>query len=294
LAEIRIVTDSCAHFVRPTYAVDHRISVIPLRVQMGDSPAILREGVDRELDPEDFLRRIAAHNATTTTMPTLLPPTVDQFVELYTRLSKETDQILSIHVSRGMHSTWQNAKTAAETLLGRCNIAVLDSQTASIGQAVLVEHAVQLIREGKDLADIVRILRRGTGGVYCVFYVENLDYLEHSGLITVSQSALGTMLGIKPFLTIEEGILHPMEKVRTRSQAIDKLVEFIVEFGAVDRLVILQNTRSNTEQTRSLQERLAAELGGGPFPVVVYQPSLACFLGTDAMGVFVYEKAAGE
>ena len=97
------------------------------------------------------------------------------------------------------------------------------------------------------------------------------------------------MLDIKPFLTIEEGELMPMEKVRTQAQAIDKLVEFVSEFAAVEKLVILQNTPYPTDRTRLLQDRLAAEFPGTSFPVAIDGPSLAAMIGPDATGIVVCE-----
>ncbi len=81
-----------------------------------------------------------------------------------------------------------------------------------------------------------------------------------------------------------------MEKVRTKPQAIDKLVEFVTEFAAVDQLVVLQNTPHVTEQTRMLQERLALEFSPRLYPVVTYKPSLGTFIGPDAMGIIVFES----
>src|SRR5258708_1096965 len=130
--------------------------------------------------------------------------------------------------------------------------------------------------------------------IYAIFFVDSLDYLQHGGLVSESQAILGGMLGIKPFLTIEEGELITMEKVRTRPQAIDKLVEFVTEFSSVDYLVILQNTSHLTDQTRMLQERLALEFVDRPFPVVVYKPSLGTFIGPDAMGIIVFEGATED
>jgi fatty acid-binding protein DegV len=124
--------------------------------------------------------------------------------------------------------------------------------------------------------------------------VNSLEYLRHNGLLSEAQSILGTMLNIKPFLTIEDGELIPMEKVRTQSQAIDKLVEFVAEFSDVEELVILQNTPYATDQTRLLQDRLATEFPGHHFPVMMYGPSLATMLGPDGMGVVVHERLDPE
>src|SRR5260221_1249302 len=103
--------------------------------------------------------------------------------------------------------------------------------------------------------------------IYAIFFVDSLDYLQHGGLVSESQAIIGGMLGIKPFLAIEEGELITMVKVRTRPQAVDKLVEFVTEFATVDHLVILQNTPFVTEQTRMLQDRLALEFSDRSFPV---------------------------
>ena len=98
------------------------------------------------------------------------------------------------------------------------------------------------------------------------------------------------MLGIKPFLTIEDGNLVTMEKVRTRSQAVDKLVEFVTEFEAIEKLIIMQNSPYITESVRLLQDRLATVYGKRTYPTILYGPLLASYLGPDATGVIVLEK----
>jgi DegV family protein with EDD domain len=266
----------------PSVIQRYNITVVPLKIKIGSET--FREGVD--LDSPHFFRRVNESK----TPPVLLPPDEDQFAQVYARLNRETDRILSLHLSRQMHSTWQNAKAATQTLLGRCEIAVVDSQTTSVGLGLLIEAAAKLAEETDSLDDIVREVRAMMGHIYAIFYVESLDYLRHSGLVSESQAILGGMLGIKPFLTIEEGELITMEKVRTRAQAIDKLIEFVTEFSNVDQLVILQNTPHITEQTRNLQERLITEFSSRPFPLAVYSPSLGTFIGPDAMGIFVLEN----
>ncbi|MEP7287204.1 MAG: DegV family protein [Chloroflexota bacterium] len=281
-SKVRIVTDSSAHFTDPTFVQRHNITVVPLKIQIGAQ--VYREGIDLEAD--GFFRKV---NETKTT-PTLLPPSVEQFAEIYAKLNRETDRVLSLHLSRLMHSTWMNAKAATQTLLGRCEIAVLDSQTASIGLALLVEFAAKMAEQTDSLDEIVRAVRAMTARIYAIFYVDSLDYLYRGGLVSESQAILGGMLGIKPFLTIEEGELITMEKVRTKLQAIDKLIEFVTEFASVDQLVILQNTTHHSEQTRALLERLALEFSARAFPIVVYKPSLGTFIGPDAMGIIVCES----
>ena len=281
-SKVRIVTDSSAQFIDPSIIQRYNITVVPLTIEIDGQQ--YREGTD--IDSDKFFRKVVESQ----TKPLLIPPSVDEFAEIYARLNRETDQILSIHISRLMHNTWQNAKAATQTLLGRCEIAVLDSQTTSVGLSMLVEAAARLAEETRSLDEIVRAVRAMVERIYAIFYVESLAYLHKGGLVSESQAILGGMLGIKPFLTIEEGELITMEKVRTKPQAIDKLVEFVTEFAAVDQLVVLQNTPHVTEQTRMLQERLALEFSPRLYPVVTYKPSLGTFIGPDAMGIIVFES----
>ncbi len=281
--KIRIVTDSSAQFLDPSVVHRYNITVVPLEIRFGAQT--YREGVD--INADGFFRKLNESGP----LPALIAPSVDRFAEVYAHLNRETDQILSIHLSRAMHPTWQNAKSATQTLLGRCEIAVLDSQTASVGLGLLAETAARCAEQESSLDEVVRMVRKMIPRVYTVFYVETMDFLRRGGLVSESQAILGKMLGIKPFLTIEEGELITMEKVRTRLAAVDKLVEFVTEFSDVDNLVILQNTPHPTEQTRLLQERLSQEFSQrSSFPIAVYNPSLATFIGPDGMGIVVFER----
>jgi DegV family protein with EDD domain len=286
MGKVRIVTDSSAHFLHPEVIDRYEIEVVPLTIQLGTQT--FREGVN--LDADAFFR-LVSHNS----LPIkVLPPSVDDFAALYSRLNQQTDQILSLHMSHGLGETWEHARAATKTLLGRCEIAAIDSMTTSAGLAILAETAAKIAAKGASLDDLVREVRGMVSRIYMVFYVETLDYLRHNGLLGEAQSILGTMLNIKPFVTIEEGELIPMEKVRTQAQAIDKLVEFVTEFASIEQLIILQNTPYPSEAVRQLQDRLTTEFGGRSFPTMMYGPSLATMIGPDAMGVVVYEGLEDE
>ncbi|MBN2303547.1 MAG: DegV family protein [Anaerolineae bacterium] len=286
MGKVRIVTDSSAHFLHPEIIERYGIQVVPLTVHIGSQT--FREGID--LDSEAFFR-LVNHSQH---IVTLSAPPVETFAELYARLNRTTDEILSLHISRYMSQTWNNALAASKTLLGRCEIIALDSMTTSVGLAMLVETAAQAAEEGAPLEEIVRVVRAMLPHVYSVFYVDSLDYLRHNGLLSEAQSILGTMLDIKPFLTIEEGELIPMEKVRNQAQAVDKLVEFVSEFSSLNKLVILQHTPYPTDCTRQLQDRLSSEFPGRFFPTMMYGPSLAAQIGPNGTGVVVYENLDTE
>lgn len=281
MGKVRVVTDSSAHFLDPGVIDRYGITVVPLQIHFGNQHFL--EGVD--LDAEDFFHRVS-HGGP---LPKVVTASVADFAMAYEQLHRETDQIISIHRSRQLGPTWQNASAASRNFLGRCDIIVIDSLTTSAGLAVIVEAAARAAAEDAPLDAVVRTVRGVIPRIYSVFYVETLDYIQHNKLLGDAQSILGTMLGIKPFITIEDGVLVPMEKARTRTQAIDRLVEYVTEFASLEQMMILQNTPYPTEQTRMFQDRLALEFPGREFPVMMYGPSLATYIGPDAMGVVVFE-----
>jgi fatty acid-binding protein DegV len=112
----------------------------------------------------------------------------------------------------------------------------------------------------------------------------------HNNILSSSHTILGAMLSIKPFLTLEDGEIKPIEKVRTRAQAIERLVEFAVEFTDIEDALILHNRARSGEQARMLQDRLVQEFPGQHFAIANYSPALACLIGADAAGIVVMEK----
>jgi DegV family protein with EDD domain len=277
MSRIRIVTDSSAHFLDP--ALRSAVTVVPLGIQFGNK--VYRE--DIEIDSKSFFQRFAASDLP----PRLIAPSVETFTDVYSSLSATTNRILSIHLSRQIHPTWGNARAAASALVGGCEIAVLDSQTTSIGLGLLIERALALIEQTDSLDEVVRTLRKLVARTYAIFCVENLTILQGSGLVSESQAAIGNMLNIRPIVTIEDGELIAMEKVRTMNQAIDHFVEFVTEFNNVEQVIILQ--QQTNEHTRTLQERLTTEFKARTYPTVTYKPSLGTLLGTNALGIIVFE-----
>lgn len=282
MRKIRIVIDSAADFASPAIVGRFGMTIVPQTIYFGED----HYQEQLEMDAEKFFQYIS-HDVP---YPRLSAPSVEAYITIFKKLCTSTDQIISLHSSRYLSQSFHNAKEAAENLLGRCEIAVIDSQTTSAGLGLLAEYAAQVAETTTSLDEAVRMIRGAISRTYCIFYVDTLDYIQKSGLLGEAQAVLGTMLGIKPFLTIESGELMTMEKARSRSQAIDKLVEFATEFMAIDKLLILQSSPFTTESVRQLQERLAAELGKRNFANLLYGPTLASYLGPDATGIFILEN----
>jgi DegV family protein with EDD domain len=282
MPNIQIVTDSCAHFVNPYIIQQSSVTVIPNKIRIGNR--IYLEGID--LTPEEAVRLMNHEQAVTE----VISPSEAEYAEVYHRLAATSDAIISIHPSQHIHSSWSNASAAAEQIVGHCEVVVVDSQSLSAGQAMLVRAAIEAVEQEATVEEVVRKVRGTVERIYSVYYVETVNSLLRNKIMSSSHAILGAMLGIKPFLTIENGYLTPMEKVRTRAQAVERLVEFVVEFTDIDDVVILQHKPHMSEQTRMIQDRLALEFPNRHFPYTLYNPSLAALIGTDATGVVILES----
>jgi DegV family protein with EDD domain len=283
--KVHIVTDSAAT-IEPAAAERLGVTVVPLTIRIGKQD--YQDG--SELDHEELLMQMARERI----RPQIVGPTADQFRELYNRLTRQTNQIISLHSSAGLSLVWREARIASREFLGRCDIAVMDSETLSLGLDILVREAARLASDSVPLAEIQRQIRGFIRRIYIVLITDTLDYLEHGHFISPAQAILGAMLGIKPFLAIEEGKIIPIEKVRSRERAIDKLAEFANEFSAIEQMAILQSTPYPTEETKMLVERLELIAPGKQYPILLYGPLLASHIGPDGMGMIVYESAEKE
>lgn len=282
---VRIVTDSAAYLL-PGLAKELGIGLVPFHIQVGER--MYRDGID--IDTEEYYRMLDDHEAEIN----LSPPSVEEFYRVYNELAESTNEILSIHPPEALTPSVNHARQAARRLLGRCQIIVLDSQTVSLGLGILIETALRAVHEERTFEEIVRIVRGLIPRIYIVFFSENLEYLKRGGRIGEAQALLGTMLGIKPFLTLEEGEIQPMEKVRTREEALEKLAEFVSEFDSIEQLAIIRGMHEHSTEVDYLTERLHALFPEIDIPIIHYGPVLASHIGPGNLGVIVYESLEFE
>jgi len=296
VSKVHIVTDSAAT-ITSDVAEQLGVTIVPLTVRIDDNSLTTRsssfksEAVeiyqdDTEVDHEELLLRMGSNRV----RPSIVGPTAEQFRQIYSQLTRQTNQIISLHSSASLSLVCREAEKAASEFLGRCDIVVLNSETISLGLSILVRQAAQLANESVPLGEILRQIRGIIPRIYIVLITDTMDYLEHSQLISPAQAILGSMLNIRPFLAIEEGQIIPMEKVRSRERAIDKLIEFASEFSDVEQIAILQSTSYPTDQTKILRERLEPIVKRHELPILLYGPLLASHIGPDGMGLIVYER----
>jgi len=275
---IRIVTDSSAD-VSTQLIAELGITVIPIRIGLGTR--VYRDGVD--IHRSDFYRQLARGGI----LPSSRPPLLEDIHQAYERSLKSGDQIVSIHLSSKLSETVRVAQGATKAFLGRSKITVVDSRLISWGLGTLVTAAAEAARSGASIWEILRLIRGMIPHIYMVFFVGNVDYLEHREGPGRRRRFTDGLMGVRPLLIVEDGQIMPMERVRGRGKAADRLFEFVAEFARFEQAVVLQGRLS--DESQSLFERLMDVFPEKRLALKPYGPALAAYLGPDALGVGVYE-----
>ncbi|MCB0064293.1 MAG: DegV family protein [Caldilineaceae bacterium] len=283
MGNVRIVTDSNA-FLPPDLQEKYAIEVIPHRIKIGG--AFYDEGADFTAD--DLFDKLGETQASgLDRLPEIMPADVNMILDYYTGPTNDAEEIVSVHMSGELSPMWKQARRASEMLRGRHTIRVFDSMSTSYGLGLLVEMAAEAAERGASVHEIARIVNGAAPHLYMAVFAESLHYLERSTQLGASQSILGSMLGIKAMLMMEEGKLMPLEKVQTREEAVEKLHEFVVEFATVERIGVMHHAYA--QHSELLIEQLRETLPHVPIVKLPYPPSLAIHIGPNMLGVMVYE-----
>ncbi len=224
-ATTAVVTDTTAYLPEEIVA-ENDIHVISLYVTLDGEQR--RESEITVDGYNDFYERLSRSDEGATTSQ----PSVGDFTELYEPLLAEGRDIVSIHISAGISGTYGSALQARQALIdsggGGERIHVLDSRTGCGGQGMMALVAARAAREGATGAEAHDRAARSRETLKMWFSIDTLEYLRKGGRIGSAQAWLGSALQIKPILTLEEEI-NPVERVRTRRRAFERLVGLLQE-----------------------------------------------------------------
>jgi DegV family protein with EDD domain len=280
MGDIRIVTDSTSDiplFLRQSL----NIEVVPLKVQIGEETYV--DGVT--IEPEQFYEKLAVSDQ----LPTTSQPSPVDFVEVYHQLADDSPgtQIISIHLSSTFSGTYQSALLAKSMMKGKADIQVIDSRTASYGCGAMTVAAARAALDGKPVDQCIQAAQKVYQQMKIYFLVDTLDYLQKGGRIGKAASLLGSLLAIKPILTIDgEGQVASVEKARGHKKAVGRIVERLREnYGEtpVHLMVAHANAVPSAEQFAGL---LKSSLNVKEILFTSLGPVIGAHVGPGTLAVF--------
>ena len=219
---VAIVTDSTADL--PTPLIKSRgITVVPLTLNFEGRS--LLDGVD--IRPSEFYRKLPH----ATTHPTTSQPAPGRFAEAYAELLNGHTEVVSIHISEKLSGTYASAVQGAE-MTDPKRVHVIDSQLVSMSLGLLTLAAAEAAARGADAKAVAQKVSAMRDEVQTYFSVATLEFLRRGGRIGRASALLGSVLQVKPVLCIRDGLVTPLERVRTFDRALNRIVELTRE---VDR-----------------------------------------------------------
>jgi len=237
---LKIVTDSTAD-LPPRLAGDLGVTVVPVYVRFGDQ--VYRDRVD--ISEDEFYQRLL-HDPI---HPSTTQPTPQDFADVYQKLSQEAEGIISIHLSSKLSGTYNSALQGKELVDTKCPIEVIDSQVLTMSLGLLVIAATTIAKSGKNIQQVVEEIKQTIPSIHLLALLDTLKYLALGGRIGKVQALLGSVLSVKPMLTIKDGELVPAGRVRSRIRGINRLVDFVKNAVDIQDMAIVYNTTPDEAQT---------------------------------------------
>lgn len=226
---IRILVDSTADLPE-ALAHQYGIVVVPCYVNIGAQSFL--DGVD--LTRQEFYAQLRTYK----TFPKTAAPGIEMFTQAYERLIAEgATEIISIHLSSTLSVLFNVAKLAAEEIT-RARVTVFDSRQLSLSAGWQAVTAAQMAAAGKTVPEIVAALHDQVARTQSCAVIDTLEFLRRGGRISWLIAGLGTALQIKPLFRVYDGQVT-LEKTRTRKGALDRLLQLIASWGALERAAIV-------------------------------------------------------
>jgi len=215
-----IVVDGTACFT-PELQREFDIRWLPLHVDIGSET--FTANVD--LTAEEFYRRIAAPGVLTGTSQ----PNMGECRDVYDAIVAEgTKQLLVLTIATELSGTYSVASTTAQAMPGT-TIEVVDSRSTAGGISLIATACARLRRSGGSFEQAVALAKKLAGKIPIYAVADTLEYLKRSGRVSGAQALFGSMLKMKPILEVNNGVVHPADRVRTREKAIERMKELVLQ-----------------------------------------------------------------
>ena len=277
MARIVFVTDSASD-LDPAVATAHGIRIVPLVVTFGADT--YRAGVD--LSTAEFWERMTAPDAP---FPKTAASSPGEFKAIYDGVFAEgADAIVSVHVAGTLSGSIKAAEIAKSMLPDR-EIHIVDSQGASMAEAILCFMGQELAERGMAAAEIAATLFDRASDLRMYVSLESLEYLKKGGRISGAQAAIGTLLSVKPIIAVESGKVETADRPRTRSKSRERCIEMITA-RPIERLALLHTLAPDFDAFRAEVIRRSG-LDVAMVSTAIVGPSVGPHLGPGCVGAAV-------
>ncbi|GAB4578418.1 MAG: DegV family protein [Anaerolineales bacterium] len=265
---LTIVTDSTSDL--PTdLAARHAIYIVPTLLIVGEKAYEDGRGFTRE----EFYTRLP----TMTPPPTTAAPSSGTFAQVYADLfARGATSILSIHAASQLTAIYNAARLAAEPYGNQIHI--LDSGSLSMGLGFQVLAAAEAAAQGASLAEVTHLVEAIRPRIRLIAMLDSLEYLRRSGRVSNLRALLGDVLRLRLFVDVRDGQVLPLERIRTRSKAIEHLGELLDSFGPVEQFAMLHTNAEADARAFLAQKRLHTDF------LVNVTPVIGTHVGPNGLG----------
>jgi len=278
---LKIVTDSTCDLPKSLIA-ELGVTVLPCNLHIGDKT--LLDGID--ITSEEFYKRLAQGGPA----PSTSQPSVGAFLDVYNKIGRPGDEILSLHISAKLSGTYNSAFQAAKEAQTKAKIAVVDGMTVSLVLGILVREAAKIAKQGGTLKQATDFLAREIPNIVCYCSVDTLDYLVRGGRASRVQGFFGSLLDIKPIISVRDGEVHPVDRVRTRKRMLARLVEMAGEAKGLRALGVMHSACA--DEAAALADELGRHFPRKEVLICEFTPVMGAHLGPKAIGMGMWKGEA--
>lgn len=280
---VKVVTDSTS-YISDELIKEYDISIVSLNV-------ILQGKSYREvdLDNRDFYRIMDE----TGEIPTSSQPSMEELLKVFKDIVSKGDDVLGIFLSSNMSGTYSSAHLVKEMTLEEypnAKIEILDSRTNCMQMGFQALQAARVAKAGKSLEEVVDEAKKVIENSRFLFVPDTLKYLKKGGRIGGAAALFGTILQIRPILTVNDGVTSVFEKVRTKKKAINTIVNKVltdIDEGGLGEVIVhhINCEEEGLELAKSLEEKLNIKVN-----IQSIGPIIGLHVGPGSMGVAYYTK----
>jgi DegV family protein with EDD domain len=281
MPSIAILTDNLAYFTNQSFPGKELVYTIDFHTDLSkltNNPEALQQ-------PSDLPGELGNQKKALITAPS-----IEEFKAKLLEIDTHFNSIIVLLSSSSLTKCFSNALKAENLLRGSVTSVLIDSQTISVGQGMLVMRAAELAKKNNPLTKIEHEIRGLIPNLYSLLCLPSLSYLHHSGHLGYAQAYVGEMLSLLPIYSMEEGHLTSIEKVKNSQGLLDYFQEFADEFSSVEHVSMIQGTPTLLLESHIFREHMVGQFGSNRYSEHPIHLPAALLLGPRSTGLFILEK----